>query len=102
MPGDEAFLGKGLEHIVQTYVPYAGKRVVVVGGGDRAVDLALGLGEVASSVTFVQRRPEFRAHTHSLKLLKDSSIEVVTPATPMSVDPRATIDPGHSTEGVPT
>ncbi|MCU1599602.1 MAG: Ferredoxin--NADP reductase, partial [Frankiales bacterium] len=85
LPGGEQFEGRGLAYIVPTYAPYAGKRVVVVGGGDSAVDWALGLEGVAASVTLVHRRDEFRAHAHSVKLLKDSSIEVVTPVSPMSV-----------------
>lgn len=92
LPGGAAFEGKGLDYIVPTYVPYAGKRVVIVGGGDSAVDWALGLEEVASSVTLVHRRNEFRAHAHSLKLLKDSSIEVVTPVTPMSVNGSSAVE----------
>ena len=86
LPGGDAWVGRGLEYIVPTYVPYAGKDVVVVGGGDSAVDWALGLEGVAQSVTLVHRRDEFRAHAHSVKLLKDSSIRVLTPYAPVSVD----------------
>jgi len=92
LPGGEQFQGKGLEYIVPTYVPYAGKRVVVVGGGDSAVDWALGLEGVAASVTLVHRRDEFRAHAHSVKLLKDSSIDVVTPVSPVSVNGSQTVE----------
>lgn len=80
LPGGDAWEGRGLEYIVPSYLPYAGKDVVVVGGGDSAVDWALGLEGVAESVTLVHRRDEFRAHAHSVKLLKDSSIALVTPA----------------------
>ena len=86
LPGGQDWEGRGLEYIVPTYLPYAGKRVVVVGGGDSAVDWALGLEGVAESVTLVHRRPEFRAHAHSVKLLKDSSIEVLTPLSPVSIN----------------
>jgi thioredoxin reductase len=92
LPGGEQWEGRGLEYIVPTYLPYAGKRVVVVGGGDSAVDWALGLEGVAESVTLVHRRDEFRAHAHSVKLLKDSSIEVVTPVSPMSVNGNAVLE----------
>lgn len=86
LPGGDAWEGKGLEYIVPSYAPYAGKRVVVVGGGDSAVDWALGLEGVAASVTLVHRRDEFRAHAHSVSLLKASSVEVVTPVSPVSVN----------------
>lgn len=80
LPGGAAWEDRGLAYIVPSYVPYTGKDVVVVGGGDSAVDWALGLEEVAASVTLVHRRPEFRAHAHSVKLLRDSTVRVVTPA----------------------
>jgi thioredoxin reductase len=80
LPGGSDWEGKGLAYIVPTYAPYAGHDVVVVGGGDSAVDWALGLEPVARSVTLVHRRDEFRAHAHSVKLLRDSTIRLVTPA----------------------
>jgi thioredoxin reductase len=86
LPGGAAWEGRGLEYIVPTYLPYAGKDVVVVGGGDSAVDWALGLEGVARSVTLVHRREEFRAHAYSVKLLKDSSVTVLTPFQPVSVN----------------
>jgi thioredoxin reductase len=86
LPGGAEWEGRGLEYIVPTYLPYAGKDVVVVGGGDSAVDWALGLEGVARSITLVHRRDEFRAHAHSVKLLKDSTISVVTPVQPVSLD----------------
>ncbi|MCW2600146.1 MAG: Ferredoxin--NADP reductase [Frankiales bacterium] len=86
LPGGAEWEGRGLEYIVPSYLPYAGKDVVVVGGGDSAVDWALGLEGVAQSVTLVHRRDEFRAHAHSVKLLKDSSITVATPMQPVSIN----------------
>ena len=86
LPGADDWVGRGLEYIVPTYLPYAGKDVVVVGGGDSAVDWALGLEGVAESVTLVHRREEFRAHSHSVKLMKDSSITVLTPYVPMAIN----------------
>jgi thioredoxin reductase len=92
LPGGAAWEGRGLEYIVPTYLPYAGKDVVVVGGGDSAVDWALGLEGVARSVTLVHRREEFRAHAHSVKLLKDSSIAVITPVQPVAINGGADLE----------
>lgn len=86
LPGGDRFEGNGLEYVVASYAPYAGKRVVVVGGGDSAVDWALGLEQVATSVILVHRRDEFRAYAHSVSLLQSSSVKVVTPVSPVSVD----------------
>jgi thioredoxin reductase (NADPH) len=80
LPGGAAWEGRGLSYIVPAYEPYVGKDVVVVGGGDSAVDWALGLEPYASSVTLVHRRDAFRAHAHSVKLLRDSTIVLCTPS----------------------
>ena len=86
LPGGADWEDRGLAYIVPSYAPYAGKDVVVVGGGDSALDWALGLEPVATSVTLVHRRDEFRAHAHSVKLLRDSTITVVTPAQVVSLN----------------
>ena len=46
---------------------FRGKRVLLVGGGDSAVDWVLGLKGIASEVTLIHRRPEFRAHKASVQ-----------------------------------
>jgi thioredoxin reductase len=86
LPGGDAWEGRGLEYIVPTYAPYEGKDVVVVGGGDSALDWALGLEPVARSVTLVHRRDEFRAHAHSVRLLKESTIRVITPSQVLAIN----------------
>ena len=86
LPGGDVWEGRGLEYIVPTYAPYEGKDVVVVGGGDSALDWALGLEPVARSVTLVHRRDEFRAHAHSVKLLRESTIRIVTPSQVMAIN----------------
>ncbi|HEU5035691.1 MAG TPA: NAD(P)/FAD-dependent oxidoreductase, partial [Nocardioides sp.] len=56
LPAGEGWLGRGLEFFVPSFAPYAGKDVVIVGGGDSAFDWALHLEPVASTVTLVHRR----------------------------------------------
>jgi len=80
LPAGEDFVGKGLEYFVASSAEYAGKDVVVVGGGDSAVDWALMFQPIAASVTLVHRRESFRAHHGSVERLKASSVQVVTNA----------------------
>lgn len=87
LDGIEAFEGKGQGAGVNYYVTrredYRGKKVVIAGGGDSAVDWAISLAEVADKVMVVHRRPKFRAAPESearLKALADAGkIELVVP-----------------------
>lgn len=75
----EKYEGKQLHYFVDDMGTFAGKDVVLFGGGDSAVDWALMLEPIAKSVTLVHRRDSFRAHEHSLELLRQSSVVVKTP-----------------------
>jgi thioredoxin reductase (NADPH) len=68
----QQFEGKGLSYFVPDIRRFDGKRVVIVGGGDSAVDWALNLLPRAASVTLVHRRDGFRAHEESVRQLKES------------------------------
>jgi thioredoxin reductase (NADPH) len=70
------FEGKGVAYIASDLESYAGKRVLVVGGGDSAVDWALALEKVARQVTLIHRREGFRAHDSSVNALQASGIDV--------------------------
>ncbi|MER3462496.1 MAG: ferredoxin--NADP(+) reductase, partial [Armatimonadota bacterium] len=74
LENESHFLGKGLGYGVQDRAALVGKRVVVVGGGDSAVDWALALEGVARSVTLIHRRDQFRAHEESVATLMRSSV----------------------------
>ncbi len=80
LPAGDGWLGRGLEFFVPSFAPYAGKDVVIVGGGDSAFDWALHLEPVAKSVTLVHRRDAFRAHQRTVEAVRDSSVEIVTKA----------------------
>ena len=74
------WLGRGMEFFVPSFEPYAGKDVVIVGGGDSAFDWALHLEPVASSVTLVHRRDAFRAHQRTVDQVRASGVEIITKA----------------------
>ena len=80
LPAGDGWLGRGLEFFVPSFAPYAGKDVVIVGGGDSAFDWAMHLEPVARSVTLVHRREAFRAHQRTVDAVRESSVEIVTRA----------------------
>ncbi|MBF6215729.1 NAD(P)/FAD-dependent oxidoreductase [Nocardia puris] len=81
LPCGEDFLDRGMCYYVPRLEVFDGRDVVVVGGGDSAVDWALAATSRARSVTLVHRRKQFRAHEHSVRLLRESSCELVLDAT---------------------
>lgn len=81
----ERFEGMNLHYYVKDMNQFKDKNVVLLGGGDSAVDWALMLEKVAKKVTLVHRRDEFRAHEHSVEQLKASTVELLTPFTPSDI-----------------
>lgn len=63
---------------------FAGKSVVIAGGGDSAIDWAILLSSIAAQTNLVHRRQDFRAQDHSLKhmehLVSEGKIHLHTPA----------------------
>jgi thioredoxin reductase (NADPH) len=80
LPAADGWEGRGVEFFVPSFDPYAGKDVVIVGGGDSAFDWALHLEPVARSVTLVHRREAFRAHARTVEQVRASSVQIVTRA----------------------
>jgi thioredoxin reductase len=81
-PGYEELLGKGVAYHVKDPTAYHGKKVLVVGGGDSAVDWVLNLKGKTQRLVLIHRRDGFRAHAHSMKLLREAvdsgEIELLT------------------------
>ena len=71
-PGYNELLGKGVAYHVKDPAHYEGKRVLVVGGGDSAVDWVLNLKDRTKRLVLIHRREGFRAHAHSMKLMRDA------------------------------
>lgn len=80
LPAAAHWHGTGLVHFVKSAADYAGKDVVVVGGGDSAFDWAAMLAPIASSVTMVHRRDGFRGHAASVEKVKGLGVPIIAPA----------------------
>ena len=78
LPAAGDYLGRGLAYFVPHPDEYVGIDVVIVGGGDSALDWALGLEPLAKSVTLVHRRERFRAHEHTVKQVRESRVRILT------------------------
>ncbi len=74
--GVEQFEGKGVYYFVKDKSFFAGKNLLIVGGGDSAVDWALNLNDVAKKITLVHRRDVFRAHEQSVVDLMKAPVDV--------------------------
>ncbi len=79
----EKFEQKSIFYSIYDPQSFLGKRVVIAGGGDSAIDWALHLASIAKSVQLVHRRDKFRAHQSSVdqlnNLVQSGHIELVTP-----------------------
>ena len=71
-PGYEHLLGHGVHYAVKDPEMYRGKKVLVVGGGDSALDWALILKEKTSRLVVAHRRDSFRAHEASVTKLMEA------------------------------
>src|SRR5690625_2324084 len=75
----EKFEEVNLHYFVQDMQQFKDEHVLILGGGDSAVDWALMLEPIAEKVTLVHRRDAFRAHEDSVDQLYKSSVEVIKP-----------------------
>jgi ferredoxin/flavodoxin---NADP+ reductase len=73
---EEDLEGKGLYYGVREKSAFAGKHIVIVGGGDSAFDWCMNLEPIAGSITLVHRRDEFRAHEDSVRKVMDSRVQL--------------------------
>ena len=68
--GIEAYENTSVFYAVRRMEQFAGRRVLIVGGGDSALDWALNLRPVAERVTVLHRRDAFRAAPHSVNAMR--------------------------------
>jgi thioredoxin reductase (NADPH) len=86
LPCGEAWLGHALSYFVIDPSEHAGRDVIIVGGGDSALDWADALGPIARSVTVVHRRSVFRGHAATLARVRGAGTEIVTDSQVVSLD----------------
>ncbi|MFF2886064.1 NAD(P)/FAD-dependent oxidoreductase [Paenibacillus sp. NPDC057967] len=77
--GADRYEVTNLYYTVQNLETFRGKRVLISGGGDSAVDWANELEKVAASVTVVHRRDSFGGLERNVTMMKESSVDVRTP-----------------------
>jgi thioredoxin reductase (NADPH) len=66
IPGIEAYEAKSVHYAVRKMDVFRGKKILIVGGGDSALDWTLNLAPIASHLTLLHRRSEFRAAPDSV------------------------------------
>ncbi len=80
----ETYEDNGVEYIIRDPEFYRGKRVVLAGGGDSALDWTIFLADIAEEVTLIHRRKDFRGALDSVEkveqLAADGKIDLLTDA----------------------
>ncbi|WP_179020966.1 NAD(P)/FAD-dependent oxidoreductase [Winogradskyella forsetii] len=80
----ENYEDKGVAYFIKDPEVYRNKKVVIAGGGDSALDWSIFLADVASEVTLVHRRNEFRGALDSVERVQElkliNKINIITPA----------------------
>jgi thioredoxin reductase (NADPH) len=81
IPGIEAYESKSVYYAVRQMEAFRGKRLLIAGGGDSALDWTLNLAPLASHLTLLHRRSEFRAAPDSvnkmMKLVGEGKVDLV-------------------------
>ena len=80
----------GVSYFVKDPNLFKGKRIVISGGGDSALDWTIELSKIAKRVVLVHRRNEFRGASDSVdkvqKLKNENKIDLITPAEVFKLD----------------
>jgi len=99
--------GRGVAYYVRNPEDYRGKRVVIAGGGDSALDWTIYLANEAQSLTLVHRRSEFRGAPDSVEkvqqLASQGIIRLITNAQVVGLSGKGHLERlsiQHDTEGI--
>ncbi len=87
---------KGVEYFVKEPEHFRNKKIVIAGGGDSALDWSIFLSDIASEVTLIHRRNEFRGALDSVekvtKLKQEGKIKLITPAEVMAINGNGSVE----------
>ncbi len=82
IPGIEAYEEKSVHYAVRKMEKFRDQNLVIVGGGDSALDWTIALQPIAKHITLVHRRDQFRAHADSVNkmntLRESGAIDFIT------------------------
>jgi thioredoxin reductase (NADPH) len=70
VPGIEAYEGRSVFYAVRKMEQFRDRNILIVGGGDSALDWTLNLHPIAKRITLLHRRDEFRAAPHSVEQMR--------------------------------
>lgn len=88
--GIDKFEDKGIEYMVKDPEKFRGKKLLIAGGGDSALDWTIELADIASEITLVHRRDSFRGALDSVEkvmdLAKDKKINLITNAQAVGIN----------------
>ncbi|WP_348799786.1 NAD(P)/FAD-dependent oxidoreductase [Flavobacterium adhaerens] len=86
----EFYEDKGVKYFIKNPEEFRNKRVVIAGGGDSALDWSIFLADVASEVTLIHRRNEFRGALDSVEKVQElknaGKIHMITPAEVVGIN----------------
>ena len=85
VPGEDEFEGKGLSYILPVKEELVTKKVVMFGGGNSAIDMAL-VSATVTNTTLVHRKDTFRADEGTVAQLKKSRVKTIMSSTLVSVN----------------
>ena len=82
VPGEEEFLGRGVSYCATCDgLFFQNRDIIMVGGGNSALQETIYLNNLGCNVTIVHRRDEFRAQKHLQNMIKDEGINVIYNST---------------------
>lgn len=95
IPNIENFEEKGIEYFIKEPEHFRNKKIVIGGGGDSALDWSIFLADIASEVTLIHRRNEFRGALDSVEKVQElknkGKINLITPAEVIQLNGNGTL-----------